>query len=66
MAKRRSYNPRRPPKSWWDHCVRAVSRSSARDPRAVCGATWRDMSPEKKRAALRREKNPLGLFSFFR
>jgi len=44
---------RRPPKSWWDACVKGVEESGgAVDPDAVCGSLWfQKMTPaERKRA----------------
>jgi hypothetical protein len=57
--------PRRPPKTWFDRCTRAVrKRGGATDPKAVCGATWyHRMSPAERRAATRkserRRRNPM-------
>lgn len=49
-AKRK--NPRRPPKRWWDHCLAGVNaQRHARDPAAVCGATWWKM-PASERARI--------------
>jgi hypothetical protein len=39
--KAKKKNPRRPPARWWEACLASVSaRRYARDPAAVCGATW--------------------------
>lgn len=65
ILKSRRTNPKQPPKSWWDRCVKGVEEgSSAVDPKAVCGATWyRTMSGKQRRAATRkaegkRNRNP--------
>jgi hypothetical protein len=43
-------NPRRPPKAWFNRCVRGVKRSGgAYDPKAVCGAQWQRKSEAEKR-----------------
>lgn len=59
-------NPQRPPKRWFESCVRQVKQRSPRvkDPKAVCGALWyHKASPAAKRAALRRERhNPLVIY----
>lgn len=56
--------PERPPKSWWDRCMRGVRASGgAADPRAVCGAVWSRKTPAEKRSATRSlEKNPFETF----
>ena len=54
--------PRRPPKKWWDHCIKSVrARGAARDPKAVCGADWWKLPESRRRAIVRdleRSKNP--------
>lgn len=57
--RRRASNPGRPPKAWWDDCiarVEAAARASGRkvrEPRAVCGAAWWRLPPEKRAAIVR-------------
>jgi len=60
-------NPRRPPKAWWDDCiarVQAASKASGRkvrDVRAVCGAAWFRLPPQRRAAivrALEQAKSP--------
>jgi hypothetical protein len=54
-----SSNPRRPPKAWWDDCiarVRAAAKASGRkvhDVRAVCGAAWFRLPPQRRAAIVR-------------
>lgn len=53
LAKRR--NPRRPPREWWNRCLASVSaQRHAKDPAAVCGASWWAM-PSSRRARIVRE-----------
>lgn len=51
-------NPRRPPKAWFDRCVRGVKAGgSAYDPQAVCGAQWQKMSDSQRRRAMRESES---------
>jgi hypothetical protein len=50
----------RPPKKWWDGCVRGVKRRSGkhgvRSPEQVCGALWfQKMGQSGRREAVARE-----------
>lgn len=51
-------NPNRPPRSWWEDCVRGVKRSkTAYSPEKVCGALWyKKMSPAKRKEATARHE----------
>lgn len=66
-ARQRRANPRRPPRAWWDDCIARVTaagklgRRRVREPRAVCGAAWWRLSPQRRAAivrALERAKDP--------
>ena len=66
-GRRRASNPRQPPAAWWDGCIARVTAaarvrgSRIREPRAVCGAAWWKMKPQKRAAivrALERSRNP--------
>lgn len=49
---KRAKNPRRPPHAWWQSCLSSVeAQRYARDPAAVCGASWWKL-PAKRRAAI--------------
>lgn len=51
---RRAAKRRRPPREWMRRCEGDVRETGARDPGAVCGATWyRRMSSTGRRAAKR-------------
>jgi hypothetical protein len=67
QRQRRHANPRRPPKAWWDDCIARVEAAAkasgrkVREPRAVCGAAWWSLPPQKRAAivrALERAKHP--------
>jgi len=53
-------NPRRPPGAWWDDCIARVTAAAratgrkVREPRAVCGAAWWNLSPQKRGAIVRK------------
>ena len=53
-------NPRRPPAAWWDGCIARVEAAAkatgtrVREPRAVCGAAWWKLSPQKRGAIVRK------------
>jgi hypothetical protein len=57
-------NPRHPPAAWWDGCIaRVTAAGRVREPRAVCGAAWWKLAPQKRAAivrALERSKDPRG------
>jgi hypothetical protein len=41
--------PDRPPKDWFERCVEDVAASGhAKNPAAVCGATWTHKTPQEK------------------
>jgi outer membrane protein TolC len=53
-------NPRRPPVAWWNDCIARVSaaakatRTKVLEPRAMCGAAWWKLSPQKRAAIVRK------------
>jgi hypothetical protein len=48
-------NPRRPPKRWFDRCLRSVAaKKYARDPAAVCAAAWWRRPPAERDRIVRR------------
>lgn len=48
-------NPRRPPKRWFDRCLRSVAaKKYARDPAAVCAAAWWRRPPAERERIVRR------------
>jgi hypothetical protein len=48
-------NPRRPPKRWFDSCLRSVAaKKYARDPAAVCAAAWWRRPPADRAKIVRR------------
>jgi hypothetical protein len=59
-ARQRRANPRRPPAAWWDGCIARVAAAAkatgtrVREPRAVCGAAWWQLSPQKRGAIVRK------------
>jgi hypothetical protein len=48
-------NPKRPPRRWFDRCLRSVTaRKYARDPAAVCAAAWWRRPPAERERIVRR------------
>lgn len=48
--------PRRPPKKWWDRCVKKL-KGKVKDPRKVCGWIWyHHAKPETKAEILKEER----------
>lgn len=51
----RKTNPRRPPRAWWNRCLASVSaQRHARDPAAVCGASWWGKTSDERRRVVER------------
>lgn len=49
---------RRPPKSWWRHCVKHVKDTHhAISPERVCGAAWAGLSRKGKQHAKRTHRD---------
>lgn len=54
-ARRARRTSARPPKRWFDRCLRSVAaKRYARDPAAVCGAAWWRRPPAEREAIVRR------------
>jgi len=48
--------PKRPPKSWWNSCVRGVRKGkSSYNPEAVCGDLWYHKKSQKERIKITRK-----------
>ncbi len=49
--------PKRPPKRWWNSCVKGVKKGKAAEyPEAVCGDEWYHKKNKKERESIVRKE----------
>jgi hypothetical protein len=47
--------PKKPPKQWWNKCIKGVSKSGkAYDPESICGDIWYHKKSKKEKITITR------------